>query len=157
VPEKLGEPNYQEPQGPRSGRKAAEDPQEEADERHDLGPWIETPNSSRVLRYRFDYGSRTLQVLWRKPGGSHGAGTLYSDVDYEQFRSFGRAISKGRAVNSILNSLSYEPLGNDHHVPSNDRRRPPSSRFRHSGPAAWTTIVDPSGRTSPDAGQPSKD
>lgn len=31
----------------------------------DFGPWIETPNSTRVSKYRYDYLNDTMQVMWK--------------------------------------------------------------------------------------------
>lgn len=31
----------------------------------DFGPWIETPNSTRVAKYRYDYLNDTMQVMWK--------------------------------------------------------------------------------------------
>lgn len=93
----------------------------------DLGPWIESPNSSRVSRYRFDYHNRALQVQWQN---NKNHGYIYRDMDYEDFRGFVRAISKGQRVNSHLNQFEYDLMSPDEvDAPSNTRRySTPTSR-----------------------------
>lgn len=87
---------------------------------HDLGPWQETPNSSRVSRLRYDYLNRAIQVQWRN---NKNHGYIYEDVPYEGFRGFARVVSKGRYINSTLNGYSYRPMTVDEvDAPSNDRR-----------------------------------
>lgn len=95
---------------------------------HDLGPWIETPNSSRVASFRFDHLQRQLQLTWRN---GKGIGYLYENVDYEGYRSFARVASKGKNVNSTLNNHSYRPMTIDEvEAPSNEKRKGIGSRLR---------------------------
>lgn len=94
---------------------------------HDLGPWIETPSSTRVSRFRFDHLQRQLQVQWRN---GKGPGYVYENVDYERMRSFARAASKGRRINSDLDNLVYRPMQGEEELPSNPRRSGVSSRLR---------------------------
>jgi hypothetical protein len=96
--------------------QAPDDPQ------HDLGPWIESPNSSRCSRYRYDYATRQLQVTWTN-GIGH-VHTLYEGVDSEVYRRFARSASKGKFVNRILNGHGYEAAeGNPAiNAPSNPNR-----------------------------------
>lgn len=89
---------------------------------HDLGPWIEAPQSSRVARYRYDYGTNELQVKWAN-GKGHVV-TTYGAADSEVYRRFARAVSKGKFVNRILNGLPYTPATVDEvNAPSNPSRR----------------------------------
>jgi hypothetical protein len=94
----------------------------------DLGPWVETPNSSRVSRYRYDYHNRAIQVQWTNQSNH---GYVYRDVEYEDFRSFVRAMSKGKRINSHLNGYQYELMTPDEvDAPSNMMRYGPTSRAR---------------------------
>lgn len=94
---------------------------------HDLGPWIEAPNSSRLTRYRYDYAARQIQVTW-KNGRGH-VHTTYSGAESELYRKFARAVSKGRYVNSTLNGCEYRPATPDEiSAPSNPNRRAVKSR-----------------------------
>ena len=99
----------------------------EAGQAHDLGPWIETPSSSRVSRFRFDHLQRQLQVQWRN---NKGHGYIYDGVDYEGYRSFARVVSKGKYINSTLNGLTKWPMELEHELPSNEKRRGLGSRLR---------------------------
>ena len=95
---------------------------------HDLGPWAETPSSSRVKRYRYDYAQRQVQVQWRN---NKNDGYIYDDVDYEAFRSFARAVSKGKAINRGVPSSTYGLMQNqEYEIASNDRRNAIYSRVR---------------------------
>jgi hypothetical protein len=97
----------------------------------DLGPWIETPNSTRVQRYRYDYYNRALQLQWTN---NKNHGYIYEDMDYEGYRGFARAVSKGVRVNSHLNSFSYRLMNPDEvDAPSNSRYRQGVSRAIDSG------------------------
>jgi hypothetical protein len=96
---------------------------------HDLGPWIEAPQSSRVKEYRYDYGNGQLQVKWANDRG-HMPGTIYQLGDEETgaggsgtYRSFAQAVSKGKYVNRVLNNIAYWP-GDDASftAPSNPNR-----------------------------------
>jgi hypothetical protein len=90
------------------------------EDRHDCGPWILTPESSRVRAIRYDYQNRAVQVLWN--GRSDSRGYIYLDVPYERFRSFIRARSKGRYINSAMNSFDYRPMTPDElDAPSDDK------------------------------------
>ena len=98
------------------------------EDQHDLTPWVETPSSTRVEAYRYDYLNRALQVTWRN---GKNPGYIYLDVPYEGYRSFVRAASKGRQINRSLNSFDYrlmspEELG----APSNNERTVLTSRSR---------------------------
>jgi len=101
--------------------------QQPDDPDHDLGPWIEAPQSSRLTRYRFDYGTREIQVTWRN-GKGHGT-TVYGAADSEIYRRFARAASKGAMVNRVLNGLPYAPATPDQiDAPSNPNRSAVQSR-----------------------------
>lgn len=73
----------------------------------DLSPWVETPSSSRVSRFRYDYANRAIQCQWRN---NKGDGYIYSGVDYEAYRAFARAASKGKRINTHLNGYPYRPM-----------------------------------------------
>lgn len=89
-------------------------------DQHDLSPWTETPNSSRVSRYRYDYLNDAIQCQWRNQKNH---GYIYLEVPYEGFRSFARAASKGRHINSTLNSYEYRLMSPEElDAPSNDNR-----------------------------------
>ena len=95
---------------------------------HDLGPWMETPASSRVAAFRYDFMNEALQVTWRN-NSNHGY--VYLSVPYEGYRSFIRAASKGQQVNRSLNNYPYRPMTDDEvEAPSNDKRKGPTSRAR---------------------------
>ena len=57
--------------------QAADDP------RHDLTPWVETPNSTRVSSYRYDHATGELQVRWRNRPPSEGYVYLASLAGHE--------------------------------------------------------------------------
>ena len=90
--------------------------------RTDLGPWAETPNSTRVSAYRYDYLKRETQVTWRN---NNNPGYAYENMDYEDFRAFARVASKGKYINRVLNGLGgYRRLHPDEvNAPSNAERR----------------------------------
>lgn len=70
----------------------------------DISPWINAPSSSRVSRYRYDHANGTIEVQWTNHKNH---GYIYADADYETYRSFARAVSKGKRVNTHLNHLPY--------------------------------------------------
>ena len=95
---------------------------------HDLGPWIETPSSSRVSAFRFDHLQRQIQVTWRN---GIGPGHIYENVDYEGYRAFARVASKGKHINSTLNSKVFRKIEpNELKAPSNEKRKGIGSRLR---------------------------
>lgn len=107
----------------------AGDEEEDIDEniKSDLGPWTETPSSTRVRAFRYDYANRAIQVTWRN---QKNPGYLYEERDYEEFRSFARAASKGKYINRVLTG-NYRPLSPDEvALPSNAKRRGTASRVR---------------------------
>lgn len=92
----------------------------------DLSPWTETSGSTRVSRFRYDHANREVQVQWRN---NIGDGYVYEDVDYEQYRQFARAVSKGRKINTFLNGFPYRPMnGPEVNAPSNPNRKGLTSR-----------------------------
>ena len=98
------------------------------EEQHDLGPWVETPKSSRVDAFRYDYLNRALQVTWRNHSNH---GYIYLGVPYEGYRSMARAASKGRFVNSSLNGYEYRLMTPDEvQADSNSERSGLTSRVR---------------------------
>jgi KTSC domain len=96
-------------------------------EQHDLGPWIETPSSTRVSRFRFDHLTRQLQVQWTN---GKGPGYVYDGVDYEGYRAFARVVSKGKHINAVLNGHDKRPMEGEELLPSNEQRRGIGSRLR---------------------------
>jgi hypothetical protein len=89
--------------------------------RTDLGPWAETPSSSRVSAYRYDYLKRETQVTWRN---NNNPGYAYEGMSYEDFRRFARILSKGKYINVIDKQFSYRRLTPDEvQAPSNRDRR----------------------------------
>jgi hypothetical protein len=97
------------------------------EEAHDLGPWVETPKSTRVAAFRYDYHNSAVQVTWRNGGPSY----IYLEVPYEGFRSFVRAASKGKHINAALDNFGYRRMTpEEEHAPSNAERRAPMSRAR---------------------------
>jgi hypothetical protein len=90
------------------------------EEQHDLGPWTQTPASSRVAAFRYDYLNDALQVTWRN-NSNHGY--IYLGVSEEVYMSFGETASKGRYVNNVLNSYDYRLMTPDEiHALSNSQR-----------------------------------
>jgi hypothetical protein len=114
------------PRPTRRAQPAEDDPEDNDDSageslRTDLGPWAETPNSTRVSAYRYDYMKNETQVTWRNNGN---AGYAYSGMSYEDFRRFARVASKGKYINSTLNGFGYRRLTPDEvQAPSNRDRR----------------------------------
>lgn len=107
--------------------RARDDWDEPESRQHDCGPWIETPGSTRLRSFRYDYAQGNVHVQWRKGGPGH----IYADVPFEVFRAFARISSKGKAINSMLNGYNYRPITPEElGAPSNDLRAVPSrSRF----------------------------
>lgn len=98
------------------------------EEAHDLGPWVETPKSSRVSAFRYDYLNRALQVTWRN-NSNHGY--IYLEVPHEEYRGMTRIASKGRFVNNHLNSYEYRLMTPDElQAASNSQRQQLTSRVR---------------------------
>ena len=112
-----------------------------ASQKTDLGPWVETPNSSRVSRYRYDYLNDSMQVMWKNnkraqsgpssptdlPGTVYGVLAGGGPISYEMFRGYARAVSKGKSVNSMLNNWGYKGMSVDEkEAPSNGRYSAPS-------------------------------
>ena len=93
---------------------------------HDIGPWIESPSSTRCSRYRYDYANQQLQVAWKN--NLHHYVTTYPDTSTEVYRRFARSASKGRFVNRVLNGGGYWPSGPEKSAPSNPARRQVQSR-----------------------------
>ena len=97
------------------------------EEAHDLGPWVETPKSSRVGAFRYDYHNNAIQVTWRNGGPAY----IYLEVPYEGYRSFARAASKGRQINASLNNFGYRKMTpEEESAASNADRRAITSRVR---------------------------
>lgn len=98
------------------------------DPNHDLGPWVDTPQSTRLRRYRFDHATGQIQVEW---ANNKGPGYVYDVGSYEVYRSFARRASKGQSVNSLLNGYPYRPADPEElSAPSNPNRRGLQSRVR---------------------------
>lgn len=94
---------------------------------HDLGPWIETPKSSRVDAFRYDYLNNAIQVTWRNGGPSY----IYLEVPYEGYRSMARAASKGRHINASLDNFGYRRMTpEEESAASNAERKAITSRVR---------------------------
>ena len=96
---------------------------------HDCSPWSHVSSSSRVSAYRYDYANRALQVQWEN-GLNHGyVYGIDEDLDYETYRRFAYAVSKGKSVNRILNDFSYDLMTSDEvSAPSNSTRKGLQSR-----------------------------
>lgn len=99
---------------------------------HDCGPWVETPNSSRVRDYRFDYGTQQLQVRWRNRPPSEG---YVYEADRHLYMNFARAVSKGQAINRVLTpGTIYRPATPEEiNAPTNPKRRELTSRVHNTG------------------------
>jgi hypothetical protein len=105
-----------------------EEDTEDDDVTSDLGPWIETPSSTRVRAFRYDYAKRETQVTWRNLKNE---GCAYENMAYEDFRAFARIASKGKYINSTLTGGGFRYLTpTEASLPSNQRRRAISSRVR---------------------------
>lgn len=108
------------------GRQGHSTEEHEETTRFDLGPWAESPASSRVAAYRYDYLNQAIQVTWRNQKNH---GYIYEDRNYETFRSFARAVSKGKYINLL--GPPYRLMDPDEvQAPSNDRRTGIQSRVR---------------------------
>lgn len=110
-----------------TGRYINDDAYDE--DRHDFGPWIMTPDSTRVGGFRYDFANRAMHVQWTGKGMERTY--MYTEVPYETYRSMVRAASKGRFINSSLNHFDYREADPDEvDAPSNDERTAPASRKR---------------------------
>jgi hypothetical protein len=95
---------------------------------HDLTEWVETPSSSRVSAFRYDHLNRAMQLTWRN---NKNHGYIYLGVDFEGYRSFSRAASKGKNVNTNLNMYEYRLMTPEElQAPSNPERRGALTRQR---------------------------
>lgn len=90
------------------------------------GPWISTPASSRVKRFRYDYGNEVIQVQWTN---NKNDGYVY-DAGYEEFRGMVRAASKGKRINDPLNGYPYRPMMEEEYTAEVVRTTAPLSRSR---------------------------
>ena len=97
--------------------------QEHAEGVHDLTPWVEM-KSSRLARPRYDRINQSIQIDW----GNGNTGYVYKECGYEMWRSFIRASSKGRFVNSHLNSKDYGADAESIALPSNEDLTNPTAR-----------------------------
>lgn len=103
--------------------------EDRGEEEHDLGPWIETPQSSRVAAFRYDYLNQAVQVTWKaKKAGDAGRPYIYFGVPYETFRGMVRAVSKGKYIARLGNN--YQPMEGEEDYASNGARSAPTSRRR---------------------------
>lgn len=64
------------------------------------------PASSRVRAYRYDFANQTLQVRFHKYDDAY----EYYGVPTAVYASFDSSPSKGRFINSTLNSFTYAPV-----------------------------------------------
>lgn len=101
--------------------------EEHAEGTHDFTPWVEM-KSKRLARARYDRITTAIQIDW----GNGNPGYVYRDAGYETWRAFIRASSKGRFVNTRLNSLDYRRLDSDElNIPSNGMRTNPTARGKN--------------------------
>jgi hypothetical protein len=96
------------------------------EEAHDLGPWVETPRSTRVSAFRYDYLNNALQIIWRNGGPAY----IFLEVPYERYRSMARAASKGRFVNTGLGPPYRHMTPDELQAASNSQRQQLTSRVR---------------------------
>lgn len=76
----------------------------------DCGPWYVTPASSRVSRFRYDYGNRMIQVQWtneNEPWSNNGYLYAASGRDFQTLRE---KASKGKTINNPMNNRPYRPM-----------------------------------------------
>lgn len=108
---------------PNATAKPGDVTEDERQQQGDWGPWTQSPSSSRVASFRYNYTAQSLLLTWRNGRPAF----TYLGVPYEVFRSFARIMSKGKAVNSALNGYSYRPASTDElDAPSNEERHPVS-------------------------------
>lgn len=101
----------------------ARDDWDQAESRRlDCGPWIETPGSTRVRSFRYDFAQGNIHIQWRKGGPGH----VYEDVPFETFKAFTKISSKGHGINSMLNGFSYRRITPEElNAPANNLRSVP--------------------------------
>ena len=80
------------------------------------GRWL-YPQSSRVVKMRYDFGLQQIQVVFRD-----GTPWVYRDVPVQVWNSFRRSTSQGAFINRVLNDYPY------HRGPS---------MFEEVGKGAW--------------------
>lgn len=104
---------------------------------HDLSPWVSVSyrpypssgaGSSRVSAFRYDHSAKQVQVQWQNNKNN---GYIYEDMDYEEYRSFARAVSRGKRINTHLNRKKYYPMQGEETLPSNSKRRGLTSKMRN--------------------------
>lgn len=88
-------------QGQRAGRAATAARYTETGE--DFVSQWEFPDSSRVRAYQWDASMQQLRVRFIK----YGTPWVYENVDLATFQTFDAAASKGKFINSVLNSYPY--------------------------------------------------
>ena len=133
------------PQGPpKTSRAPARKPPPQkpgntSDPQHDCGPWIEAPRSTRLTRYRYDYGTGQLQVTWKNGRGhvntTYQVGTGPGDPQGSAvYRKFAMAASKGRFVNNPLDQIAqYWPSNpSELAAPSNPNRKAVKHREKNA-------------------------
>ena len=97
------------------------------DQQHDIGPWIEFPQSSRCDAARYDYATRDLQVRWIN--NKHHYVTTYFGVGSDVYRRMMQSASPGKFVNRVLNGYGYSPSTvTEKDAPSNPNRRAVATR-----------------------------
>jgi hypothetical protein len=95
------------PRGQRAGRAATAARYGEATGDY-VSPW-EFPDSSRVRAYQWDEALQQLRVRFIK----YGTPWVYNDVDLGTFQAFDAASSKGKFINTVLNSYPYREATSD--------------------------------------------
>lgn len=73
-----------------------------------VSPWS-YPDSSRVKAYQWDEGLQQLRVRFIK----YNTPWVYENVDLAVFQQFDAATSKGKFINSVMNSFPYRHASPD--------------------------------------------
>lgn len=105
---------------PPRGTPVGEDAHDEDEpDKLDPGPWVETPRSSRMSSFRFDYASNALHVTFKS-----GRTYTYENVSETQFNSMVKAPSKGGHLNTAFGGHSYRhATPQEIHAPSSAERK----------------------------------
>lgn len=95
------------------------------------GPWYSTPQSSRVKRFRYDYGNEMIQIQWTNEDAPwSNPGYVYS-ASWEEFRGLVRAASKGKRINNPINDATeYRPMVEEEYTAPVVRTSAPMSRAK---------------------------
>lgn len=107
----------------------------------DCGPWYMVPQrgrsdppgrgSTRVARFRYDYGNQVVQVRWSNEAKPYSNNGYLYDGGYEEFRRLIRITSKGKHINDPMNGFTYRPMNPGEYDAPVTRKTAPLSKSKN--------------------------